>query len=116
LVVAAVVLATTQLGGDDDTASAGPEDSGQANAEPMSAESAKRLRDQLEDADWSCYDSLDEPVIYKQCYLLKTEGEEQPTGRLSIQYAGEDTVATVQFHVGPDSPVQNEIVEQVSTM
>src|SRR5690625_2756649 len=106
LVVVAVVTMILIFGG---TSSDSTSNRTQSAEKPiMSAEGADDLRARLADHDWRCYDTVDQPVMVKRCYLSQApRGAEPSTGTLTMTYADAGTLARAALVV--DGPAQDGI-------
>ncbi|MDO9377949.1 MAG: hypothetical protein Q7T56_03795 [Nocardioidaceae bacterium] len=126
LLVAALAIGVTQLSGDEEsstsretTATADPAPDPGADTGPMSSAAADELRSRLGDDGWTCYDSLDEPVVVKRCFVVQPGDAENaaPTrGELTLQYE-DDAVGALRFRVtgAQGSAGTTALVEQTAT-
>ncbi|MFY0406117.1 hypothetical protein [Solicola sp. PLA-1-18] len=130
LLIAAVVIGVTQLGGDDDTSAdrgssqsdgGGDEESDEPKSDdgPLKASAADDLRTKLGEQDWTCYDSLEDPVL-KRCFVAKpgTGQYASPVrGEVRFEY-GDDELEQVRLYVsgGAEDGVTRALVGDTSTL
>lgn len=131
LVIGAVVLGITALRGSEDAGTTSPSpvsdgpsasQSASPSAEPsagpssnvMSASGSDELRKQLTAKGWSCYDSLDNPIV-KRCFYYKPDGTgSETTGVLSLQYADADSVGSMSVRAESPSSAQSALLQEVA--
>jgi len=128
VLIAAVAVGVTQFGGEDEpttrptstptssgTVTAPTAPTGSAPAEGlMSADGATKLISTLEAEDWTCYDSLSDPVPVKRCFYAQPDGSGTTSARMTLQYQSEDIVGAVSTTATSPSTKQSEILRTVA--
>ena len=124
VLIAAVAVGVTQFGGDSEASpdpSSPPSTSSPSDTAapapaggPMSASGATELISTLEAEDWTCYDSLSDPVPVKRCFYAQPDGSGTTSAKMTLQYQSEDTVGAVAATASSPSAKQSELLKTVA--